>query len=151
MTLTFREAVEGDVAAIVALLADDRLGAERERVSDPPDPVYLDAFRTIDANPHDRLIVGEADGAVVACAQITVLYGLSRQGMRRSIIESVRVASHLRGSGAGAALIDHCVEIARAAGCGMVQLTSDRTRTRAIGFYERIGFEHSHAGLKQML
>ncbi|MEM8854530.1 MAG: GNAT family N-acetyltransferase [Pseudomonadota bacterium] len=149
--MTFREAVEGDVAAIVALLADDPLGAQRERVSEPVDPVYLKAFRTIADNPHDRLIVGEVDGAVAACAQLTILNGLSRQGMRRGIIEGVRVASHLRGSGAGAALIDHCAALARAAGCGMVQLTSDRTRTRAIAFYERIGFEHSHAGLKQML
>ncbi|GAA1796001.1 hypothetical protein GCM10009811_20370 [Nostocoides veronense] len=41
-----RRARIGDVQAIVAMLADDPLGAERER--DVLDDAYLDAFRRID-------------------------------------------------------------------------------------------------------
>ena len=42
----FRPATAGDVAAIVALLADDVLGAAREN---PGDPVYDAAFAAIAA------------------------------------------------------------------------------------------------------
>ena len=39
----------------------------------------------------------------------------------------------------------------RRAGCGLVQLTSDKRRADAIRFYESLGFESSHEGLKLSL
>lgn len=146
--IRFREAVEGDVAAIVAMLADDMLGQSREIVTDPPAPAYIEAFRRVDENPFDTLIVAERDGRVIGCAQLTVLVGLSRQGARRGQIESVRVASEARGAKVGEALIREAIERARAAGCTLVQLTSDIRRERAHAFYERLGFKKTHAGMK---
>ena len=42
------------------------------------------------------------------------------------------------------------IEAARQDGCGLVQLTSDKRRADAdaIRFYESLGFEASHEGLK---
>ncbi|WP_108663246.1 GNAT family N-acetyltransferase [Acuticoccus kandeliae] len=148
MTITFREAEPRDVAAIVAMLADDMLGAARETVSDPPDPRYFAGLEAIRANPHDHLILAEQDGEVVACAQLTFLHGLSRQGAVRALIEGVRVASSARGGGIGAELVAHLVAMAREGGAAMVQLTSDKSRTRAHAFYERLGFKGTHLGMK---
>lgn len=146
--IIIRPAERGDVAAIVALLADDVLGAARETVSDPPDPAYLRAFEAVDLNPNDVLLVAVDGARVVACGQLTVLHGLSRRGTSRGLIESVRVASSHRSGGLGERLIRRIIEIARERGCGMVQLTSDASRTRAHAFYARLGFEATHVGMK---
>lgn len=146
--MIFRDASRVDVAAIVALLADDPLGAAREGGDVPP---YLTAFDEIAANPMHQLIVGEVAGRVMATAQLTILAGLSRQGARRALVESVRVDASLRGQGFGAALMAECEARARAAGAVMLQLTTDKSRLRAHDFYERLGFQASHLGMKKPL
>lgn len=145
-TAVFREARRGDVPAIVAMLADDFLGAGRETTE--IDDVYWTAFDAIAADPRNRLIVAEADGQVVGTLQLTLLPGLSRRGMLRAQIESVRVAAPLRGQGLGREMLSWAIEEARKAGCGLVQLTSNKRRGDAIRFYESLGFEASSEGLK---
>jgi GNAT superfamily N-acetyltransferase len=39
----------------------------------------------------------------------------------------------------------------RARGCGMLQLTTDKTRPEALRFYESLGFVASHEGMKLAL
>lgn len=149
--VTFRPARRDDIAAVVALLADDIRGRGREVVSDPPDPAYVAAFEAIKRNPDDRLLVGETGGRVVACAQLTVLHGLGSRGMKRAQIEGVRVAADLRGQRVGEALIEHLCDLARADGCGAVQLLTSTIRERARAFYTRLGFHETHAGMKREL
>jgi ribosomal protein S18 acetylase RimI-like enzyme len=148
VALIFRPATRQDVAAIVALLADDPLGQGRE--SNDPAP-YLAAFDQIIANPAHHLIVGEIANEIVATYQLTLLNGLSRQGATRALIEAVRVAGDLRSQGIGAALMADCETRARAAGAQVLQLTTDKSRTRAHAFYERLGFTASHIGYKKPL
>jgi hypothetical protein len=40
---------------------------------------------------------------------------------------------------------------ARDLGCQVVQLTTDRSRADAHRFYERLGFESTHIGMKRTL
>ncbi|MFF4624710.1 GNAT family N-acetyltransferase [Nonomuraea jabiensis] len=145
----FREARKLDVPAIVAMLADDHLGATRE--GDPGDERYLAAFERIDANPYDELIVAEQGGEVVGTMQLTYLAGLSRLGAERCQIEAVRVAAAARGRGLGGRMITWAVDRARERGCAMVQLTSDKSRTDAHRFYDNLGFTASHEGYKLSL
>ena len=147
--MIFRLATVEDVPAIVALLADDPLGQGREGADLAP---YLAAFRALEASRVHQLIVGEDDaGRVVATCQLTILHGLSRQGMTRALVEAVRVAPDLRSRGVGAALIRAAEARARAAGARIIQLTTDKSRTRAHAFYERLGYEASHIGMKKPL
>jgi GNAT superfamily N-acetyltransferase len=141
----FRDARRDEVPAIVALLAGDVLGADREA---GPDDAYWKAFDDIAADPRNRLIVADIDGQVTGTLQLTVIPGLGRQGMPRAQIEGVRVAAALRGQGLGRAMIGWAVEEARRGGCCLVQLTSDKRRTDAIRFYQGLGFEPTHEGLK---
>ncbi|MDX3103575.1 GNAT family N-acetyltransferase [Nonomuraea angiospora] len=145
----FRAARKEDVPAIVAMLADDHLGAMRE--GDPGDERYLAAFERIDANPYDELIVAEQDGEVVGTMQLTYLAGLSRLGAERCQIEAVRVAAAARGQGLGGRMIAWAVDRARERGCAIVQLTSDKSRTDAHRFYDNLGFTASHEGYKLSL
>jgi len=145
---TIRRATAADVPAVVALLADDVLGAQRER---PGDPAYAQAFAAIAADPHQWLMVADADGEVVGTLQLTVIPGLSHRGTTRAQVEAVRVAASQRGSGLGTRLLGWAVGQSRELGCGVVQLTSNASRTDAHRFYERLGFEASHTGFKLAL
>jgi len=147
----FRPARRDDIRAIVDMLADDTLGQAREDVSEPLNPAYLDAFDAIEANPNELLAVAEVDGTVVGCLQLTFLPGLARKGLWRGQIEGVRVASSMRGSGLGRKMMVWALEECRKRKCGLVQLTSDKSRTDAHRFYENLGFELSHVGMKIML
>ncbi|MEU5975674.1 GNAT family N-acetyltransferase [Streptomyces sp. NPDC047315] len=144
--LEIRPAATTDVPAIVAMLADDPLGAQRES----PDDLgpYLTAFERLANDPHQHLMVAVRAGRVVGTLQLTVIPGLSRRGATRSVIEGVRVHADERGSGLGSRLIEWAVEESRRQGCQLVQLTSDATRKDAHRFYERLGFEASHLGFK---
>ncbi|MEU0599644.1 GNAT family N-acetyltransferase [Streptomyces sp. NPDC006393] len=144
--LEIREAVTGDVPAIVAMLADDPLGAQRESPGDLAP--YLAALERLSADPNQHLVVAAREGRVVGTLQLTVIPGLSRRGATRSIIEAVRIHADERGSGLGTQLIEWAIAESRRQGCQLVQLTSDRTRTDAHRFYERLGFEASHIGFK---
>ena len=137
--------------AIVRLLADDVLGAQRERVEDPIAPVYLQAFDEMAGQANNALLVAVLGEEVIGCLQLTILTGLSRQGMRRALIEAVRVSSRHRGKRVGEQLVLDAIARARAAGCGLVQLTSDISRTDAQRFYERLGFKTTHVGMKLSL
>jgi ribosomal protein S18 acetylase RimI-like enzyme len=149
--VTFRVAAEHDLPAIVRMLADDELGEARETFSEPLPATYRDAFEAMQAQGGNEYLLAELDGAVAGCLQLTVIPGLSRRGMRRAQIEGVRVAAGFRGRGVGEALFRHAIQRAREAGCGLVQLTTDKARPDALRFYERIGFEASHEGMKLAL
>lgn len=149
MDLRFRQATRADLPAIVRLLADDPLGAKRESVTDPLLAGYYAAFEAIDRDPSNELVVVDAgERAAVAVLQLTFIPNISYRGGWRALIEGVRVAADLRSAGLGRQLILWAIERARARGCHLVQLTSDKSRPDAIRFYESLGFVASHEGLK---
>lgn len=143
----FREAAAEDVPAIVSLLHDDALGSGREA---PGDPLYAAAFAALRGSG-TRCIVGEAEGEIVACYELILIESLTLKATRRAQIEGVRIAGHLRGQGLGTRLIADAEARARAAGAGLLQLTMNLARTETRRFYERHGFEATHAGYKKAL
>jgi ribosomal protein S18 acetylase RimI-like enzyme len=146
--VTIRRARREDVGAIIAMLADDRLGGPRERIEDPLPQCYFTAFETVDRDANIRLVVAEdGEGAVVGCLQLCILPGLSSQGASRGLIEDVRVASHCRSRSIGEQLVQWAMTEARARGCKLVELLTHHTRVDAQRFYERLGFARSHVGM----
>ncbi|WP_217234901.1 GNAT family N-acetyltransferase [Streptomyces sp. AC555_RSS877] len=147
--IEIRPAMAKDIPAIVAMLADDPLGAQRES---PDDLIpYLTALDRLSTDPHQHVMVAVREGRVVGTLQLTIIPGLSRRGSTRSIVEGVRVHADERGSGLGTQLIEWAIGESRRQGCQLVQLTSDNTRTDAHRFYERLGFTASHVGFKLQL
>ncbi|ANJ08417.1 GNAT family N-acetyltransferase [Streptomyces parvulus] len=147
--LEIRRTTAADVPAVVAMLADDPLGAERESPDDLAP--YVAALERLDADPNQHVVVAVRDGRVVGTLQLTIVPGLSRRGATRSIIEGVRIHADERGGGLGTQLIEWAVDESRRQGCHLVQLTSDKSRTDAHRFYERLGFSASHTGFKLQL
>lgn len=147
--LAIRPATEADLPAIVAMLADDPLGATRESPEDLAP--YAAALKRLTDDPNQHVVVAVRGERVVGTLQLTIVPGLSRKGATRSIIEGVRVHAEERGSGLGTRFVEWAVERSRLENCRLVQLTSDVTRTDAHRFYERLGFTASHVGFKLQL
>lgn len=146
MTLTFRAGARADVASVVALLADDDIARTRETA---PLGDYLAAFARMDARC--QLIVGEAQGQIVACYDLIILDGLNMRGARRAQVEGVRIASTMRDHGFGRQLMEDAMTRARKQGAQFIELMSNASRHGAHAFYERLGFTRSHLGFKRNL
>jgi GNAT superfamily N-acetyltransferase len=146
--LQFRLARVEDLPDIVRMLADDFLGHQRERYEEPLPESYLKAFRELDADANNELIVAEVEGAIVGTLQLTITPSLSYQGGKRSSLESVRVDGKFRGQGIGCQMMLWAIERAREKGCISMHLTSHGERKDAHRFYENLGFAASHVGMK---
>ncbi|MCJ8310767.1 MAG: GNAT family N-acetyltransferase [Hyphomicrobiales bacterium] len=153
--LQFRRAQRADLEAIVAMFADDELGRLREDTSLPLNQKYTAAFENIDGDDNQYLLItelgGEQGGELIGFLQITFIPTLSRLGSTRAQVESVRVTSRLRGMGIGTRMMEETIRICRARGCYLIQLTTDIKRQKTRQFYEALGFETTHHGMKLML
>jgi GNAT superfamily N-acetyltransferase len=152
--LIYRDARPDDIPTMLILShAGDARGADTPPL-DPAtltDPRYRSAFDEISADPNHRLIVVEQDGEVIGTLQISYIPGLPRFGMKRGLLENVHIRGDQRGKGLGSQMVLWAIEQCRAAGCGMVQLTSNKLRLDAHRFYRALGFQQSHEGFKLYL
>ena len=146
--ITFRTATEADLPTIIAMLADDEIAENRE--TSVPDH-YREAFDAMEKEVFNRMLLAEQDGKIVGSLQLVFIPGVSRNGTKRALIESVRVRSSARGQNIGTALMKQAIRLAKENGCGLIQLDSDLRRPRAHLFYRRLGFVQSHAGFKKEL
>lgn len=144
--LSFRHANSSDLPQLIAILADDELGKTREDVTNLK--AYEKAFEAIQTDPHHFILVMEKENELVGCVQISYLPNLTFQGAWRAQLEGVRIHSHHRGKGLGKQLIKEAIKQATAFGCRFIQLTTSQLRSDAIAFYESLGFQSSHMGLK---
>ncbi|MFJ9828243.1 GNAT family N-acetyltransferase [Streptomyces sp. NPDC101160] len=148
--MILRPATRAELPAVLALLADE------ERVVDPASvtvtPAHERAFADIEADARNEMLVFvDDDGLVVGCLQATYIPGLGKAGAERALIEAVRVRADRRGGGLGRELMRRAIARARDRGCGLVQLTSNKSRTEAHRFYDSLGFARSHDGFKLLL
>ena len=148
MDLIFRQATIDDLSEIVRMLADDFLGRERERYEDLLPESYIKAFREIEADQNNQLIIAELDGAVVGTLQLTLTPSISFQGSKRATVESVRIDEKYRGRGLGRKLILWAIDRAKERDCVSMQLTTNLDRRDAHRFYESLGFSGTHLGMK---
>lgn len=73
--LAIRPAVPDDLAAVVAMLADDPLGAQRESPDDLSP--YQEAFQRLADDPNQHVVVAVREDRVVGTLQLTIVPGLS--------------------------------------------------------------------------
>lgn len=151
MKLNFRPARLSDLEILVAMLADDPLGATREDTGQPINPRYLESFNQISRDPNNQLTVVELDGKTVGMLQLTFIPYLTHTGSWRCLIEGVRIHRDYRSRGLGQCMLQWAIEQAKEKHCKIIQLTSDKSRPDAIRFYQSLGFEATHEGFKLSL
>jgi len=145
--MIFRRANRSELAQIVALLADDDIAHDREGNALDLAP-YSAAWDEMEAATGNWTLVAVDGEEVVGVLQLTVIAGLSRNGTKRGQLEGVRVKSLARGKSVGSRLMKYAIDTAKEAGCGLVQLTTDKRRADAKRFYESLGFTATHVGMK---
>ncbi len=151
--LLVRRATEDDLPVVVGLFALEDDGNREDAAPERElEPCYVEALRAIDGDPNNAFLVAEdGSGRVVGTFQLTIVQHVAYRGGRVAQIENVLVSPEQRGRGIGEAMMRWAIDEARRRGCFRVQLTSNRRRTRAHAFYERLGFVPSHVGLKLVL
>ncbi len=147
--MNFRKAKKEDLPFIVQLIADDKLGTQREDYRVPLPSSYHKAFKNIDKDPNQELIVVENKSReIVGTLQLSFIPYLTYQGGIRAQIEAVRVRQDLRGKGLGKQLFEWAINRAKEGNAHVLQLTTDKKRPEALAFYKSLGFVDSHAGMK---
>nr|WP_199000097.1 GNAT family N-acetyltransferase [Flavobacterium sp. ASV13] len=149
--ITFRLATIEDLPEIINMLTDDTYGSVRENKSIQAFDKYLNAFKKIQEDPNQELMVGEMNGNKVATFQLTFIQYLNFEGNLRAQVEAVRTHSDYRDQGIGTQALNYAINRAKEKGCQIIQLTSDKRRLKAIKFYEKLGFKASHEGFKLKL
>ena len=144
----FRPAQRKDVEAIVGMLANDPLGQKRENYVAPLPEVYYEAFEKIDKDVNHELMVLEDQGMIIGTLQLSFLPYLTYQGGIRAQIEAVRIHTNHRDKGLGEAIFRWAINRAKERGAHVLQLTTDKKRPDALRFYEKLGFQASHEGMK---
>jgi GNAT superfamily N-acetyltransferase len=135
-SITLREAIESDLPAILALLAQPAL----ESGGVPDLAAARGIFARMKNYPSYRLFGAERDGALVGTYALLVMENLAHGGTPSAIVEQVMVAPDQQGFGVGTAMMRHALEQARNAGCYKVTLSSSLKRAGAHAFYDGLGF-----------
>lgn len=149
--LALRSAEENDLPDIIRLLALDDLGSTRESLSDPLLHNYHQAFQAITQDNNQALLVVTDNEKVIGTCHLTFIPSLSFKGSWRLNIENIHVDKTRQGQGVGTWMLQQAIEMGRKKGCQFVQLTTNKKRTRAKTFYEKLGFIASHEGMKLYL
>ena len=150
--MKFRKAIENDLLAIVAMIADDELGRKRENFQIPLPDEYLIAFEIINGDENQELIVIENKKLeVIGTLQLSFIQYLTYRGGIRAQIEAVRIRKDQRGTGLGTEMFEWAINRAKKRGAHLIQLTTDKKRPDALRFYESLGFNASHKGMKMHL
>jgi len=147
--MNFRRATINDIPAIVNMLADDKLGRERENLQRPLAEAYALAFRKIDTDKNQELMLIENENnQILGTFQLTYIQYLTYQGGKRAQIEAVRIRKDKRGIGLGKTMFKWAINKAKERNAHLLQLTTDKKRPDALRFYENLGFNASHEGMK---
>ena len=149
--LTHRKATLNDLSSIIELLLEDDLGSARESHSSELDARYTKAFHKIDNDPNQYLMVAEKGDEIIGTCHLTIMPSLTFIGSARMQIEAVRVAGKYRGQSIGSWMFDQAIIYAKENNVAIVQLTTNKKRPKAKHFYEKLGFEASHEGMKLYL
>lgn len=151
MNLTHRKAIIADLPRLIELLLEDELGNTRESKSSAVHENYIKAFHKIDSDPNQYLMVVENGDEIIGTCHLTIMPSLTFIGSTRMQIEAVRIAGKYRGQKIGSWMFDQAISYAKEHDVSIVQLTTNKKRPQAKNFYEKLGFEASHEGMKLYL
>jgi ribosomal protein S18 acetylase RimI-like enzyme len=136
---------------LIELLLEDELGSTRESKSSELDVRYTNAFHKIDSDPNQYLMVVENGDEIIGTCHLTIMPSLTFIGSTRLQIEAVRVVGKYRGQKIGSWMFDQAILYAKEHDVSIIQLTTNKKRLQAKHFYEKLGFEASHEGMKLYL
>jgi ribosomal protein S18 acetylase RimI-like enzyme len=149
--LILRQAIKKDLPEIVRLYGEDELGTTREKLSDPLLPSYEKAFHTIQEDKNQTLLVIEYHQEIIGTCHLTFMPSLSFKGSWRLNLENIHIDKRFQNQGVGTCMLEKAIAIGQEKSCKIIQLTTNKKRIRAKSFYEKLGFQPTHEGMKLYL
>jgi ribosomal protein S18 acetylase RimI-like enzyme len=131
-----RRAERGDENEVVAMIAAFRDSYEEPEPGD--EAVAAVVAELIDDERTEFLLAGSP---AIGFAQLRYRPSVWT-GSEDAWLEDVFVLEESRGTGAGRALVQACIERARERGCGRIQLDTNENNQPALGLYESLGFSN---------
>jgi ribosomal protein S18 acetylase RimI-like enzyme len=132
--LQIRTAVADDAATLSDLIGELGYPASAEELRR--------RFTLFDGREGSKALVAVLDGRVVGMLTLETRVLLHRPGPIGRI-SSLVIDEACRGREIGRALVEAAEADCAAAGCVLVEVTSNDKRTRAHAFYERLGYERT--------
>ena len=115
--MKFRKATEKDISKIVEMIANDELGKRRENFQDSLPNEYIVAFKNINNDENQDLIVVENESLeIIGTLQLTFIQYLTYRRGIRAQIEAVRIRKNERGRGIGKAMFEWAINRAKEKG-----------------------------------
>ncbi|MDD4567647.1 Acetyltransferase (GNAT) family protein [Methanoculleus chikugoensis] len=134
-TPLIREAVHGDLAAVLSLYAQ-----MHDLDEEADDRALRTAWEDILADPRTRIFLLEDGGAAVSTCVLHILQNLTRGARPYGLIENVVTRREFRNRGFGTALLDHALECAWEENCYKVMLLTGRREPNVFRLYKKAGF-----------
>ena len=113
--------------------------------ADPvPEGMRLDSlWGEILADPNYHVLLLRVDGQIAASVSVIVVKNLTRNARPYAVIENVITDSAHRRKGYAAKLMAEAVDIAKAANCYKISLTTGNKDAATFRFYESCGFNRT--------
>ena len=149
--MRIRTATLDDVQQIVEIYNRDPLVGDHQPPFIEIDASYGEAFKRIDEDPNQVLLVAEHQGAITGTVQVTCIQYLLGRLIRTAVIEALFVHPDHVNNGIGTSLMKEAEEWAKKNNCYSIRLTSNRKRTGAHRFYEKLNFVDDHLAFKKII
>jgi len=136
-SLAIREALQSDLPDVLGLYA--QLGQDDGSILDENEAVRI--FNTMKVYPDYRLYLAELDCKAVGTFTLLIMDNIAHKGAKSAVLEDVVVSETMRGKGIGTRLMAYAGNLVKEKGCYKLAFSSNKNRTDAHRFYEKLGFE----------
>ena len=135
--LVIREALQSDLPDVLWLYA--QLGQDDGSILDMNEAIRI--FNIMNSYPDYRVYLAVLNGKTVGTFTLLIMDNIAHNGAKSAVLEDVVVSETMRGQGVGTLMMAFAGNLAKEKGCYKLAFSSNRNRTEAHRFYEKLGFE----------
>lgn len=136
MNVDIREVRESDLELLLPLYG--QLGMDNGEILPLTEAKRI--FRRMAAYPDYRLYCVLYEGDIIGVFAILIMDNMGHMGKPSAVMEDVIVGRKWRGLGIGGQMVAYAMERCREKDCYKLSLSSNKNRTDAHRFYEKLGF-----------
>ncbi|MFA6012866.1 MAG: GNAT family N-acetyltransferase [Desulfobacteraceae bacterium] len=136
-TLIMRVALQSDLPDVLELYA--QLGQDDGSILDMSEATRI--FNIMKTYPDYRVYLAVLNEKAVGTFTLLIMDNIAHKGAKSAVLEDVVVSETMRGKGVGTLMMDYAGKLAKQKGCYKLSFSSNRNRTDAHRFYEKLGFE----------
>ena len=98
-------------------------------------------FNKMQSYPNYKIYIAKYNGKIVGTFSLSIMDNIAHRGKSSGLVEDVVVDKNMRSKGIGKKMMEHVLAICKENHFYKMSLSSNLKRTKAHGFYERLGFE----------